>query len=308
MTERQWLESNKPEAMLEALRQYRVGYWPSLPVPPKGFSVSDRKLWLFVAGVERLWWGAEAGKSALQSLEFLEAVADDKMSADNLRRVGLSYTKPINAAECAYDCVRVHNSQGDPPRWANLLRCLFGNPWRPATLAKCERCDGDGKAHGSDRPFEWTGPGTYPGLCPVCGGAGSPWLSPDVLALARACYKLREGRACERCKGAGKARFPDLEDEEPDCDCPDCGGVGRVGEGLLDPVRLLVLADALEEAGCPAQADCHWCDGTGHMEPYSRCGNCRSTGKVPHPLLAHLRGPGPHAHGCWAIDLLLGKV
>lgn len=39
---------------------------------------------------------------------------------------------------------------------------------------KCGRCDGDGKAHGSDRPFEWSGPGTYPGPCPVCRGAGSP--------------------------------------------------------------------------------------------------------------------------------------
>jgi hypothetical protein len=24
-------------------------------------------------------------------------------------------------------------------------------------------------------------------------------------------------------------------------------------------------------------------------------------------LLAHLRGPGPHVRGCWAVDLLLGK-
>jgi DnaJ-class molecular chaperone len=36
----------------------------------------------------------------------------------------------------------------------------------------CERCDGDGLAHGSDRPFEWHGPGTYPGPCPVCKGSG----------------------------------------------------------------------------------------------------------------------------------------
>jgi hypothetical protein len=41
---------------------------------------------------------------------------------------------------------------------------------------------------------------------------------------------------------------------------------------------LPVLADALEEAGCD-QPD----------------------------LLAHLRGPGPHVRGCWAVDLLLGK-
>jgi len=36
----------------------------------------------------------------------------------------------------------------------------------------CYRCGGDGKAHGSDRPFEWHGDGTYPGPCPVCNGSG----------------------------------------------------------------------------------------------------------------------------------------
>jgi hypothetical protein len=42
--------------------------------------------------------------------------------------------------------------------------------------------------------------------------------------------------------------------------------------------RLPILADALEEAGC-TDAD----------------------------LLAHCRGLGPHARGCWAVDLLLGR-
>ncbi len=49
-------------------------------------------------------------------------------------------------------------------------------------------------------------------------------------------------------------------------------------EGLLDHARLALLADALEDAGC-AEPD----------------------------LLGHLRGPGPHVRGCWAVDLLLGK-
>lgn len=39
-------------------------------------------------------------------------------------------------------------------------------------MAVCDRCDGDGKAHGSDRPFDWSGPDTYPGKCPVCKGRG----------------------------------------------------------------------------------------------------------------------------------------
>jgi hypothetical protein len=48
--------------------------------------------------------------------------------------------------------------------------------------------------------------------------------------------------------------------------------------GRLDDGRLAVLADALEESGC-ADSD----------------------------ILGHLRGPGPHVRGCWAVDLLLGK-
>jgi hypothetical protein len=48
--------------------------------------------------------------------------------------------------------------------------------------------------------------------------------------------------------------------------------------GELDAPLLAVLADALEDAGC-TDAD----------------------------LLGHLRGPGPHVRGCWALDLILGK-
>lgn len=49
--------------------------------------------------------------------------------------------------------------------------------------------------------------------------------------------------------------------------------------GELDPARLAVLSDALEEAGCD-DAD----------------------------ILSHLRSPGPHVRGCWALDLVLSKA
>ncbi len=48
--------------------------------------------------------------------------------------------------------------------------------------------------------------------------------------------------------------------------------------GNLDPIQLNILADALEDAGCTDSL-----------------------------LLGHLRGHGPHALGCWALDLALGK-
>jgi hypothetical protein len=49
--------------------------------------------------------------------------------------------------------------------------------------------------------------------------------------------------------------------------------------GELDPARLAVLADALEETGCRDQS-----------------------------VLDHLRSPGPHVRGCWPLDLILGRV
>jgi hypothetical protein len=48
--------------------------------------------------------------------------------------------------------------------------------------------------------------------------------------------------------------------------------------GYLDPLRLAVLGDALEDAGC-TDAD----------------------------ILVHLRSKGRHVRGCWALDLVLGK-
>lgn len=48
--------------------------------------------------------------------------------------------------------------------------------------------------------------------------------------------------------------------------------------GTLDNTRLVILADALEEAGCNDEQ-----------------------------ILSHLRGGGEHYRGCYVIDLLLGK-
>jgi hypothetical protein len=45
-----------------------------------------------------------------------------------------------------------------------------------------------------------------------------------------------------------------------------------------DYAALPLLADLLEEAGCPEQS-----------------------------ILDHCRTPGEHARGCWVVDLVLGK-
>jgi hypothetical protein len=51
-----------------------------------------------------------------------------------------------------------------------------------------------------------------------------------------------------------------------------------IPNGSLDPTRLAILADALEEAGCTELA-----------------------------VIGHLRGPAPHVRGCWSVDLALAK-
>jgi hypothetical protein len=70
---------------------------------------------------------------------------------------------------------------------------------------------------------------------------------------------------------------------------------------------LPVLADALEDAGCPLE----WCPHCGHRPKLTRCEYtiCVAHNVLldAHPLLHHLRGPGPHVRGCWALDLILGK-
>jgi hypothetical protein len=61
----------------------------------------------------------------------------------------------------------------------------------------------------------------------------------------------------------------------------DSGTVFRIAAGVYEDRafdNLPILADALEDAGC-----------------------CNAE------ILAHLRSPGPHVRGCWALDLILGK-
>lgn len=64
-----------------------------------------------------------------------------------------------------------------------------------------------------------------------------------------------------------------------------------------------VLADALLEAGLPETVECWRCRGNGRIEMLEHCPVCPGDGRLPHPILAHLRlkrvkceAVGPH-HG-----------
>ncbi len=151
-----------------------------------------------------------------------------------------------------------------------------------------------------------------------------PWLTPTVVSLAQAAYADRPGRKCDRCGGCGY-----VEKNGSEHPCPDCRK-GRIEDGSLDPVRLAILADALEEAGCDS-VECETCeidrksgqgttrlvlagavminsgDGSKKKLYLPDCRHCCGSGRRMNPILAHLRSPGPHVRGCWVVDLLLGR-
>lgn len=164
---------------------------------------------------------------------------------------------------------------------AAILRSIVGNPFQTVAplWEECEFCAGSGTrliAHGE--PSQ----GKDPWKCEFCHATGRTtpyaWLTPAIVEFAQGIYDQR-----------------------------DWDSLGA-------------LADMLEDVGCPLKEPCWQCDGKGnvlrHCEPpmnpfatmYYECEECRGTGEIANPVLAHLRAPGVvRCRGDWALDLLLGK-
>jgi hypothetical protein len=122
-------------------------------------------------------------------------------------------------------------------------------------------------------------------LVEECDGTWDSWIpSPLKLALQwcgpNITGDLPTKAALLRCLCGNPFRWPPLLGYHVLRACDD-ERVQAVARAIYDHHRwddLPILADALEEAGC--------------QDP---------------DILSHARGPGPHARGCWLIDLLLGK-
>ena len=217
--EDEWRKGADPQEMLSAL--------------PAG--VSTRKQRLFAVACCRRVSSALSHELSRVALDLAERHADGSVGEDALaaqaQRLRDEYNSRRAAAggngnavcgtdldaayqtllrawpESAAACARRTGQEATAQR--NLLRCVFGNPFRPVALA----------------PSVLT------------------WNDRLVVRLAEATYDERQ-----------------------------------MPEGTLDNDRLLVLADALEEAGCSDE-----------------------------DILGHLRGPGPHVRGCWSVDSCIGK-
>jgi hypothetical protein len=117
----------------------------------------------------------------------------------------------------------------------------------------------------------------------------TPWGSPESTANdTRVLLSFRNG--LDAAKAEEKTQCALLRDIVSPAGCPviqstwlssNGGTVRRLAQAIYEERAfdsLPVLADALEEAGCSDEA-----------------------------LQGHLRGPGPHVRGCWAVDLLVAK-
>lgn len=176
----------------------------------------------------------------------------------------------------------------DLAKAADALRDIIGNPWRRVAVVPA-------------------------------------WITPQVLTLAEAAYEDRKRKCvCESGYTWQRDRTPGREwSRGRPCDA--CRRTGTIDDGTLDPFRLALVADAMEEAGCVGEGDeavggvyvCERCAASTAVD-YSvgiRCGRCgsefcqkRRRRDLPHPLLEHLRSPAPKYRGMWSIDCILGKA
>jgi hypothetical protein len=212
--------------------------------------------------------------------------------------------RPGELEECVRCWARENGWQQQLPSAARaaLLRDIVGNPFLPVWEPK--------------RHMEMAPPQPYLLFNPE-------WRAPQVLSLAQVAYDERPGRECEKCEGTGEVPSYTGMYRLGSDPCKACVK-GRIDDGSLDPLTLLALADALEEAGCDCEEEeeitCPACNGAGQVGTLvgtfgcvvcSRNYKSRGTGKQkvkrPHPLLAHLRSGDPHVRGCWAVDLILGR-
>jgi hypothetical protein len=380
MTEQEWLECEDPQVMLE---QFYWGPNPVGEITSTGFRRDrphDRKLRLFACACVRQIQHLLPDKRNRDLIEVSELYADG-LSSDEALEAAWRATNEYELTQRPYATLthwvvpmmgnslyqsvvqllidlRIVANVDYGLIQADLLRDIVGSPSRPVKhKGGCNVCEWAGKWRGSDP-------------CVVCDGRGwvyrdglaPEWLTPIVLSLASATYDLRE-RQCGRCD-SGWLPKQGAPDPGMMSRCSSCHGTGRIEDGALDPVRLAVLADALEEAGCSLEEPLtlrrkdtdllldrqgqytirrcqdhpefdgsynpgghhdhtspdgtHWVQG--NLVPhYKTCEGCwtvfngtpspmdlaRMTS--PNSLLEHLRSPGPHVRGCWAVDVVLGN-
>lgn len=138
--------------------------------------------------------------------------------------------------------------------------------------------------------------------CCVCDGTGMAFSAIEHIGKCVACCANRH----ENC-------FAKINAFDPRCGCkeclkcPNCKGRGYFYKESLDPIRLAILADALEDLGCDDD------DTLMHLRSKKRCPNTLQTRKLMCLSSCMCKGTGwvacdsPHIQGCYVLDAILGR-
>jgi hypothetical protein len=224
-------------------QEWLDGIDPEPMLKTLGRKASDRKLRLFTSACCRRVWHLLADARSRTAVEVMERYADGAASEEERQAAQ-------KAAQAVWDPGEEHEADLDnAPAWAAdmLVRGeIIGDQWvfrGEAWASIVTESAQAGAARGVENQAQTLLLRDIFGNPFRRASVKPAWQTPSVVSLAQAAYEER-----------------------------------ILPAGTLDPTRLAVLSDALEEVGCS---------------------NAQ--------LLEHCRGPGPHVRGCWALDLILGK-
>jgi hypothetical protein len=268
--ESEWLRSTDPARMLAFL-------WGTDPADfgqaPRGGGLSARKLRLFACAVVRMWSREIPARKRfaaenVTAIEGAERYADDPRAV--LPKVSVEWVGEwcVRPDEAMPDSVRSILGNCNPeelPEVAAILREIVGNPFRPLRL--------------------WHATGAEPWSDALAWIDARPWLTPNVLGIARRIHDESDF-----------ALLPILADALEDAGCTD--------EAILRHLRGYEV--------CPE------CLGIGYttsiMATPQICWTCKMTTTIGSAAQGRTVGcgfvdrTGPHVRGCVALDLILGKT
>jgi hypothetical protein len=268
MNEEQWLAATDPTPMLEALRA--TG------------KASERKYRLFSCACLRRVWFHLSDERAREAVSVAERFADDSALVDQVAAAnkaawpGMDFEAPATmAALLASAGVRIHPALA---AWG-AARAAAGS----VAESRIARLTASDEAYAAwDIALAWADGDD---------GQEANWRS---LTTARDSCDEDPAQSREKEAQAALLRCIFSDPFRPPTPLPPSllpwrdGLLQRLTEaayehrilpsGHLDPDRVAVLADAIEESGF-----------------------------TDAELLGHLRGPGPHVRGCWAVDAITGR-
>lgn len=294
MSDHLWLRSDDPLSMLTVIggrREIGAAHGRCTPM------TSPRKLRLIACACERSWWERSGPEDmdwrTQRSIEVAESLADGLVSAsaDQVIRLrdGGNHWLRENVWEAVQSVLVTHDTIGDGQPFADIIRDVVNNPYRPFLLDFSQDCQDSS----CPRPKPSGRPAARGTTCVACDRPWiCRWLTTEVQNMARYAYRFRDFSA-----------LPAIADALEEAGCPPsvpcawCKGKGKEIVRRPKPPEPFKRSFVAEYE--TAEVFC--------------CG-CQGAGIYLSPLLAHLRGvrsycdqPTRHWKGCWALDLLLGK-